>query len=579
MYIRKAAGRLVLSSRRLFLCSRLYSRRSYHSTDLFKSISAEKKQFDAAAAPSNNSRRQEVNNNENAIENNNEINEIEEQTQKCENDFEIKHLLLNRKKQLNALTSPMCAFISEKLLEYEKDDDVVCTVLQSSLAPRVFCAGGDVLALYKVVKERSHGWAKPVESDNEDDITTQFFQHEYRMNYLIARVRKPFVPICDGLTFGGGVGISAHSPYCVVTEHTIMGMPEMNIGFFPDVGATYLLNKIQQHPDYHGLGTFLALSGYRLRGADAVHAGLARYAIPSGLILQLIERLQCFPYEDQYRHPGEMTRMKANPVEAILQEHSSFHISSSATMDTFERPSVPDVVLKPFAPFSLQPFLPVIRNCFHNQPSISAIMKAMDREKASTSDHSVRAFIDQVMDNMNRASPMSMKVANQYMLLHSESSLPLDECLRYDYRIAQRIINGYMYPNEDFGDDFNIGIHHTLVMKERERPPEWHPAPVIDSSVRSIFKALPPEQELQLSPMLPDSSTHPNPSVVHLTGLSPRDSIQVAKSVHPSDVPLHELPARPTLASSRPSLDTHDDRDPTSRSASGSPSDSYHTKP
>ena len=129
---------------------------------------------------------------------------------------------------------------------------------------RAFCAGGDIIAL----REAQVIAATAPAAD-------AFFTEEYALNLLIATYPKPYIALIDGICMGGGIGMSVHGPYRVATEHAGFGMPETAIGFFPDIGATFLLPRLRGH-----LGAYLGLTGLRLSGADAVHAGLATHFVP-----------------------------------------------------------------------------------------------------------------------------------------------------------------------------------------------------------------------------------------------------------------------------------------------------------
>ncbi len=135
---------------------------------------------------------------------------------------------------------------------------------------RAFCAGGDIRALrdQQVAGDRA-----------SVDV---FFNEEYALNLMIANYPKPYVALIDGICMGGGIGLSVHGPYRVATEHAAFAMPETAIGFFPDIGATYFLPRLPGQ-----LGLYLGLTGLRVTGGDAVHAGLATHFVPRARIADL----------------------------------------------------------------------------------------------------------------------------------------------------------------------------------------------------------------------------------------------------------------------------------------------------
>ena len=174
----------------------------------------------------------------------------------------VGYLTLNRPQALNALSHEMAMSIESALVEWQADK-AVSMVLIDAEGEKAFCAGGDVAQLYK------QGIAGDIESGR------QFWRDEYRLNALIDQYPKPYVAIMDGITMGGGVGISAHGSHRIVTERSTLAMPECSIGLVPDVGGTHLLSR---SPGY--IGEFLALTGERLKGADALFANFADYYVP-----------------------------------------------------------------------------------------------------------------------------------------------------------------------------------------------------------------------------------------------------------------------------------------------------------
>lgn len=185
----------------------------------------------------------------------------------------LGHLTLNRPERINALSLSMVVTASTALARWTDDPDVDA-VLIDGIGPRGLCAGGDIREVY----EGLHG-------GNVQPAT--FWAAEYEMNARIAHFSKPVVAFMDGIVFGGGVGISAHARVRVVTERSQVAMPETAIGLSPDVGALYLLARAPGR-----LGTHCALSGARLDGPAAIHAGLADYFVDSALLPDLVEQLR-----------------------------------------------------------------------------------------------------------------------------------------------------------------------------------------------------------------------------------------------------------------------------------------------
>jgi enoyl-CoA hydratase len=192
-----------------------------------------------------------------------------EKTVVTSRDGRVGRILLNRPRALNALNLSMIRACAAAL-EAWRDDPHVHAVVIEGAGDRAFCAGGDIRAL------RDGHLAGHL------DAVRQFFAEEYALNLAIATYPKPYVALIDGLCMGGGIGLSVHAPYRVATEHAGFAMPETAIGFFPDIGATFLLPRLPGE-----LGTYLGLTGLRLNGADAVHAGFATHFTPRARLADL----------------------------------------------------------------------------------------------------------------------------------------------------------------------------------------------------------------------------------------------------------------------------------------------------
>jgi len=185
----------------------------------------------------------------------------------------LGRLTLNRPRAINALNHSMVRSLAAAL-EHWRDDDSVRTVLLTGAGDRGLCAGGDIVAIYRSVL------------DGRDDAV-RFWADEYRLDAAIARYPKPYVALMDGLVLGGGIGLSAHGGIRVVTERTRVGMPEVSIGFFPDVGGTYLLARAPGQ-----LGTHLGLTGGTASGADAIALGIADHFVPAERLAELAAALE-----------------------------------------------------------------------------------------------------------------------------------------------------------------------------------------------------------------------------------------------------------------------------------------------
>ena len=197
----------------------------------------------------------------------------DEQSVIARRDGRAGRILLNRPKALNALDLDMIRALTRVLTEWHDDPHVHVIVIEGA-GDRAFCAGGDIRAL------------RDAQLNGNRPAADAFFTEEYALNRMIATYPKPYVALIDGICMGGGIGVSVHAPYRVATEHAMFAMPETAIGFFPDIGATFFLPRLPGR-----IGFYLGLTGARMQGADAVHAGLATQFSPRAQLAALSQAL------------------------------------------------------------------------------------------------------------------------------------------------------------------------------------------------------------------------------------------------------------------------------------------------
>jgi enoyl-CoA hydratase len=331
-------------------------------------------------------------------------------------------ITLNRPKALNALDQPMCLAIDAALKAWGDDDRVAAVIIRGA-GDRAFCAGGDVRA----VREGGIAWKR---GTGEGSLVRDFFRDEYRMNRRIKTFPKPYLALIDGITMGGGVGLSVHGTYRVATDTTLIAMPETAIGLFPDVGASYALPRLEGE-----IGTYLALTGGRIRTADATALGIATHVVPhegiNGLVGELIATIK--PKEPRAAIDDVLKRYAAAPGQLELMQHRA-----------------------------------AIDRCFRFN-TIEAILAALDSEGD--------AFTTATATTLRTLSPTSLKLTLKEMRLGR--TLDFDGCLRMEYRLTQSVLAGH---------DFYEGVRAVLVDKDHN--PKWYPGTldaVDDSAVESHF--------------------------------------------------------------------------------------------
>ncbi|KAG6234011.1 hypothetical protein E4U26_007874 [Claviceps purpurea] len=204
--------------------------------------------------------------------------------------YGLRTIILNRPKQLNSLNGSMIRKIVPRMIEWEKSD-MANIVLLKGAGDRALCAGGDVAALAKLNQEGPNGWKKSVD----------FFALEYKLMHYIATYKKPYVALMDGVTMGGGVGLSMHAPFRIATEKTVFAMPETTIGFFPDVGASFFLPRLNG-----AMGTYLALTSDRLIGPNVFYSGIATHYLHSTSLPDLEARLAELSFRDDDEMPRKL---------------------------------------------------------------------------------------------------------------------------------------------------------------------------------------------------------------------------------------------------------------------------------
>uniref|UniRef100_A0A8C4I8F9 3-hydroxyisobutyryl-CoA hydrolase n=1 Tax=Dicentrarchus labrax TaxID=13489 RepID=A0A8C4I8F9_DICLA len=181
-------------------------------------------------------------------------------------------ITINRPKVLNALNLPMIRQIYPQLKKWENDKETEIVIIKGA-GGKAFCAGGDIRAVTEAGKAG-------------DPLAEDFFREEYILNNAIGACKKPYIALIDGITMGGGVGLSVHGRFRVASEKTLFAMPETAIGLFPDVGGGYFLPRLRGK-----LGLFLALTGFRLKGRDVQRAGVATHFVESKKIPDLEKEL------------------------------------------------------------------------------------------------------------------------------------------------------------------------------------------------------------------------------------------------------------------------------------------------
>jgi len=317
---------------------------------------------------------------------------------------------LNRPQALNAVTHDMVRVLARQLAAWAQDDAVTRVIIRAA-GERAFSAGGDIRALYELGRAR-----------RQAEMLT-FWRDEYPLNALIKRYPKPYVALIDGIVMGGGVGVSIHGSHRVAGERFAFAMPEVGIGFFPDVGATWFLPRLPGE-----LGTWCALTGDRLKTADAVAAAVATHHVRSERFADLADAL-C----------GNV------PVDAVL--------------GAFAEPSGQGAA-----------YQPEIDRLFAGDRA-EDILERLD---AAGDDWAVKTAA-----MMRAKSPLSLKIALAQVRRGRDWSF--EDCMRTEFRIVSRII---------YGHDFYEGVRAVIV--DKDNAPRWQAATLADVADADVEKHFAP---------------------------------------------------------------------------------------
>jgi enoyl-CoA hydratase/carnithine racemase len=217
---------------------------------------------------------------------------FEELTTEC--GFKIGHATLTKPASLNALDLPMINLLWPQLDKWQQDPKIAMVFLDGS-GERAFCAGGDIVSMYKSMQD--FGSTKEIPDVENSYALQNFFTQEYQLDHLIHTFSKPVLVWGNGIIMGGGLGLMSGGSHRVVTETSRIAMPEISIGLYPDVGGSYFLNKMPA-----GCGLFLGLTGAFINASDAIYSNLADYFVPHDAKETLFNRLLAVNWQEDAFH-------------------------------------------------------------------------------------------------------------------------------------------------------------------------------------------------------------------------------------------------------------------------------------
>jgi enoyl-CoA hydratase len=329
---------------------------------------------------------------------------------------------LNRPQALNAVTLGMVRAYTRQLREWQRDPAITRIVLAAA-GGRAFSAGGDIRALYDAGTGGRH------------EAMLAFYGEEYVLNTMIKHYPKPYVSLIDGIVMGGGVGLSVHGSHRVAGDRFSFAMPEVSIGFFPDVGATWFLPRLPGE-----LGTYCALTGARL-GADDAATTVATHRVQSARLPELADAL-----------------CGAVSVDATLAAFAGLAGEGKAQSKLAASRAAIDRLLK--------------------GDRVEDILDALDAEASGGRD---AEFAKTTAAAIRLKSPTSLKLALAQM--RAGAALSFEACMQTEFRIVSRVIHGH---------DFYEGVRAVIV--DKDNAPRWRPATlaeVPDAEIARHFAPLP----------------------------------------------------------------------------------------
>lgn len=332
---------------------------------------------------------------------------------------QIGIMRLLRRAQHNALNHDMILTLKSQLERFAQDPTIEA-VLISGDGDKAFCAGGDIRQLYEHMKAQHTNLAK-------------FFWDEYRLNYAIANFQKPYIALMDGITMGGGVGISIHGNFRIATENLSLAMPETGIGFFPDIGASYFLPRLP-----HNFGYMLGLAGSRLNAADTCYLGLTDFYVPVNNSDAMFTAICQTQFGDDLF--AEITEIMGNFAETPPKSE-------------------------------LESIAQEVEACFAHT-TVEDIISALEENN--------NPWAQQTLSALLKKSPTSLKVTLKQLQLGATQDLAT--CLKMEYRLVNHFLNT---------PDFMEGVRAVIIDKDNQ--PNWQPqtlAELNEDDVNQFFMPL-----------------------------------------------------------------------------------------
>jgi enoyl-CoA hydratase/carnithine racemase len=321
-------------------------------------------------------------------------------------------ITLNRPAVLNSLNHDMIVAMHPKLLEWAEAAHIKAVVIRAGEG-RAFCAGGDLRLTYERATQKN-------------PLMTEFFNDEYQLNRTIHHFPKPYIALLDGITMGGGVGLSIHGSHRVATERLLFAMPETGIGFFPDVGGTYFLPRLPARTGY-----YLGLTGARIKADDATALGLTTHKVNAAAINEILSVLT----DTEFSGDGRAS------VTTILNKFSQPLLESAILTARDE-----------------------LEACFRAK-TVEEMMQLL-----AASPHQL---CQDALSAMQKKSPTSLKVTLE--ALAQGENMDFDACMQQEFRLVSRFLLAH---------DFIEGIRAVII--DKDQSPVWQPASLNEINAKAV---------------------------------------------------------------------------------------------
>lgn len=330
------------------------------------------------------------------------------------NKGDIGLIILNKPQVLNSLSHTMLISIHQQLKKWAIDKTIKAVVIQATEG-KAFCAGGDLRLAYE-------------RHEVKDPLLIKYFRDEYDLNKYIYHYPKPYIAFLDGITMGGGAGISIHGSHCIATERLIFAMPETGIGFYPDIGGTYFLPRL---PDNSGI--YLGLTGQRLSSDACVELGIAKIKVASKNLPNLFQKLVEVDLQDE---PKKLITQVIEPFKMDVSKNNFY--------------SLYEIIRSAFSEPTMERIIAMLRNIDHDA--------ARD-----------------TLTELDKKSPTSLKVTLK--ALQRGAEMDFDHCMEQEFILTSNFLCGH---------DFFEGIRALIIDKDNQ--PKWFPLCLEEVSEAQVTK-------------------------------------------------------------------------------------------